>query len=90
MFRQTFRSLIFNAIEKIEVALRARITQRYCESCDDSHWYEDEFLFKDTTYLDINGEEEFYYNKLLDDIIHEVDRSNEDFIGHYKAKYANL
>ena len=22
------------------------------------------------------------------DVIHEVDRSNEDFIGHYKAKYA--
>lgn len=87
-FDRRLRSLIFNAIEKIEVALRARITQRYCESCDDSHWYEDESLFKDTTYLDINGEEEFCYNKLLDDVIHEVDRSNEDFIGHYKAKYA--
>ena len=87
-FDRRLRSLIFNAIEKIEVALRARITQRYCESCDDSHWYEDESLFKDTTYWDINGEEEFCYNKLLDDVIHEVDRSNEDFIGHYKAKYA--
>ena len=38
-FDRRLRSLIFNAIEKIEVALRARITQRYCESCDDSHWY---------------------------------------------------
>ena len=68
-FDRRLRSLIFNAIEKIEVALRARITQRYCESCDDSHWYEDESLFKDTTYLDINGEEEFCYDKLLDDIM---------------------
>ncbi len=33
-FDRRLRSLIFNAIEKIEVALRARITQRYCESCD--------------------------------------------------------
>ena len=76
-FDRRLRSLIFNAIEKIEVALRARIVQRYCESCDDSHWYEDESLFKNTT-----------YNKLLDDIIHEVNRSNEDFISHYKAKYS--
>ena len=55
-FDRRLRSLVFNAIEKIEVALRTRIVQRYSESCDDSHWYEDESLFKDATYLDIDVE----------------------------------
>lgn len=87
-FDRRLRSLVFNAIEKIEVALRTRMVQIYCESTGDSHWYENESLFKDTCYLDANGEEEFCYNKLLNDIEHEVERSNEDFIGHYKTKYS--
>ena len=87
-FDRRLRSLVFNAIEKIEVALRTRIVHVYCESTGDSHWYENESLFKDTYYWDANGEKEFYYDKLSSDIQHEVERSNEDFIGHYKTKYS--
>lgn len=87
-FDRRLRSLIFNAIEKIEVALRTKIVQTYSESTNNSHWYEDESLFKNNKRI-INGEEIFAYNTLLDDIIHEVNRSNEDFIKHYKSKYSH-
>lgn len=87
-FDRRLRSLIFNAIEKIEIALRTKIVQTYSEDTKNSHWYEDESLFKDNKRI-VNGEEIFAYNTLLDDIIHEIDRSNEDFIKHYKSKYSN-
>lgn len=87
-FDRRLRSLIFNAIEKIEVALRTKIVQTYSEDTKNSHWYEDESLFKDNKRI-VNGEEIFAYDTLLDDITHEIDRSNEDFIKHYKSKYSN-
>lgn len=87
-FDRRLRSLIFNAIEKIEVVLRTKIVQAYCEVTNNSHWYEDESLFKNDSHF-VNGEEIFVYNTLLDDIIREIDRSNEDFIKHYKSKYSN-
>lgn len=40
-FDRRLRSLIFNAIEKIEVAVRTKIVQVYAESTGDSHWYDD-------------------------------------------------
>lgn len=85
-FDRRLRSLIFNAIEKIEVAIRAKIVQIYSEYTNNSHWFEDESLFKDNSYWE-KGEEVFLYDNLMDDISHEIDRSNEDFIKHYKSKY---
>ena len=38
-FDSRLRSLIFNAIEKIEVAVRTKIIQVYAEYSGDSHWY---------------------------------------------------
>lgn len=74
-FDRRLRSLIFNAIEKVEVAVRAKIVQVYAESSDDSHWYNDERLYR-------SG-----YEELIEHIEADVDRSNEDFIKHYKTKY---
>lgn len=45
-FDRRLRSLIFNAIEKIEVAVRTKIVQVYAESTGDSHWYDDESLYR--------------------------------------------
>ena len=81
-FDRRLRSLIFNAIEKIEVALRTKIVQTYSEATGNSHWYEDESLFKDDFYRGNDGSQIFRYNQLIEDIEHEVDRSNEDFIKH--------
>lgn len=74
-FDRRLRSLVFNAIEKIEVAMRAKIVQVYAESTHDSHWYDDESLYRYTI------------DDLLDHIENDVERSNEDFIKHYNTKY---
>ncbi len=74
-FDRRLRSLIFNAIEKIEVAVRAKIVQVYAESTHDSHWYDDDSLYR------------YPIDDLLDHIDADVKRSNEDFIKHYKTKY---
>jgi len=90
-FDRRLRNLIFNEIEKIEVAVRTKIIQKYSESTNDSHWFENESLFKDDSYIKTNksGEKEkiFKYNKLLEEIQSEIHRSNEDFIKHYQNKY---
>ena len=50
----------------------------------------DESLFKDDSYYDPDTEKEvFKYDKLIDDIKYEVDRSNEDFIRHYQDNYTD-
>jgi len=100
-FDRRLRSLIFNAIEKIEVAVRAKMTQIYCDKTNDSHWFEDESLFLDKSYFVTNEvkkedgttgyekEEVFHFNILADDIEKEVGRSNEDFIKHYYNRYSS-
>ena len=67
-FDRRLRSLIFNTIEKIEVAVRTKIVQVYAESTGDSHWFNDESLYR------------FGYDDLMDRIDADVNRSNEDFI----------
>lgn len=76
-FDRRIRSLIFNAIEKIEVAVRAKIVQVYAESTGNSHWYLDKTLYR------------FRYDELMQHVNTDVSRSNEDFIKHYKSKYAS-
>ena len=70
-FDRRLRSLIFNAIEKIEVAVRTKVVQVYAESTGNSHWYDDESLYR------------FGYDDLMEHIEADVNRSNEDFIKHY-------
>lgn len=90
-FDRRLRSLIFSAIEKIEVAVRTRITYTYAIESDNSHWFNDSTFFKNESYTNvkINNFERSKYKKLIDDIGNEINRSNEDFIKHYKNKYSN-
>ena len=76
-FDRRLRSFIFNAIEKIEVAVRAKIVQVYAETTGNSHWYDDKSLYR------------FAYDDLMEHIETDVNRSNEDFIKHYNSKYGN-
>ena len=75
-FDRRLRALIFNAIEKIEVSVRAKIVQVYAESTGNSHWHTDESLYR------------IGYDDLMSHIEADVDRSNEDFIKHYNNKYS--
>lgn len=86
-FDRRLRILVFNALEKIEVALRAKITQRYSEASNDSHWYQDESLFRNDAYQK-DGKFVFKYNTLMEDIEEEVARSEEEFIKHYYRRYS--
>ncbi len=75
VFDRDLRSLVFDSIARIEVSLRARLTQIYSESTRSGHWFLDEKFYRCN------------YNNLLDDITYDVKRSNEDFIKHYSNKY---
>lgn len=55
--------------------MRTKIVQVYAESTGDSHWYDDETLYR------------FGFDDLMWHISADVDRSNEDFIKHYNQKY---
>jgi abortive infection bacteriophage resistance protein len=87
-FDRRLRSLMFNAIEKIEVAVRAKIVQTYSEFTGNSHWFNDPNLYKDIA-CERNGKKTTTYAVLMKDIEDEINRSNEDFIKHYHNKYNN-
>ena len=78
-FDRRLRLLIFNAIEKIEIAVRTKIVYEYSVATNNSHWFTDKNLYFDTE----------KYEKTCDDI--EADLKNnkkaEDFIKHYYEKY---
>lgn len=85
-FDRRLRFLMFNAIEKIEVAVRARIVQTYSEVYG-SHWFTNRTLYKDLETTDRKGNITTAFDLLMNDICYEISRSNEDFIKHYQQKY---
>lgn len=87
-FDRRLRSVVFNAIEKIEVAVRTRIVQTYSEVYG-SHWFAQRDLYKDIPTIDRQGNSTTAFDLLMDDVQHEIHRSNEDFIKHYHSKYDN-
>lgn len=88
-FDRRLRSVMFNAIEKIEVAVRTKIVQAYAETTGSSHWFNDRNLYKHQAKRDRNGNMTTAFDLLMKDIENEVKRSNEDFIKHYYTKYDN-
>jgi abortive infection bacteriophage resistance protein len=78
VFDRRLRLLIFDAIEKIEVALRAKIIYYFAQK-HGSHWQLKPELYSDT----------MRFVKHLASLQKEIDRSNEAFITHYKNKYTN-
>lgn len=78
VFDRRLRILIFNAIEKIEIALRTKIVYEYAV-VHGSHWFENKELFHNAHFFIKNN------NKLFE----EVERSDETFIKHYNQKYKN-
>ncbi len=74
VFDRELRSIILDAVERIEVALRCRIIYEYCHLYG-NNWYEDPTLFfKD-------------HNNFLALIQRELKLSKEIFISHYYEKY---
>lgn len=75
-FDQQMRILVFDAIGKIEIALRTQIIYQFSMRYG-SHWQTDPNLFRDTA----------RFTKHLGSLEKEIDRSEETFIKHYKSKY---
>lgn len=76
LFDKKLRSLIFVAIQDIEIALRTRIIHHFSMKYG-AFWFMDKSLFKD----------EAIYNNCLTNLKNELGRSKEDFIQEHFEKY---
>lgn len=78
VFDRRLRFIVFNALEKVEIALRTKIIYEMSLSFG-SHWQENPDLFVNAEYFENNTES----------IQREMKRSKEDFIKHYRDTYKN-
>lgn len=78
-FDKKLRMLIFNEIEKVEVAIRATIVSTICEMTEDKFWMTNPIHFADAN----------KFANTLSLINKEVSRSHEDFITEYRISHAN-
>jgi abortive infection bacteriophage resistance protein len=78
VFDRQLRLLIFNAIEKIEIALRTQIIYNY-SLVYGAHWHLNPYLYNNAV----------YFAEQISALQKEVDRSNETFVKHYKATYTD-
>ena len=78
-FDKKLRLLIFNEIEKIEVAIRNIITATVCEGTNNPFWMTDQANYAN------NGR----YTNTLAKIDAEIQHSNEEFITHFQNTYSD-
>ncbi len=78
LFDRKLRLLVFDAIERIEIAFRTQIIYQYSINFG-ANWYEDKNLFRN----------DYFFNRDLILVDKELKRSNEVFIKHYKNKYTD-
>ena len=76
LFDRELRLLIFDIIERLEIAFRTQIIYQYSHE-NGAWWYEDPAHFTDN----------YHYSRSLARIDEEIERSSEVFIEHYKNKY---
>lgn len=87
-FDRALRTLLFNAIEKIEVAIRTRIALTYSVDTGDGFWFLDHRLyFLHEKFIDLTRNEVVDGSLHIGELMKEVKRSNEEFIAHYFDKY---
>lgn len=78
IFDRKLRLLIFEALEKIEIALRTQIIYHFSLKFG-SHWQLNPLLYRNP----------MLFANHLSSLQKEIDRSSETFIEHYKSKYTN-
>ena len=79
-FDKKLRLFIFNEIEKIEIALRTAIVDECVSAFNDNFWMTNALRFIDSN----------MFQKTLNLISHEIAKSHEEFIVHFKQTYSNL
>lgn len=75
-FDRQLRILLFDQIERVEIALRTQLIYNYCHSYG-SNWYEKKELFRKPSYY-------YKFNELMQN---EMKKTSEVFIRHYLSKY---
>lgn len=78
VFDRKLRILIFDEIERIEIALRTQLIYHYCHQFG-NNWYENKTLFRNPS----------YYHKFQTLMLEEMNRTSEVFITHYRNKYTD-
>ena len=78
-FDKKLRMLLFNEIEKIEVAVRCAIVNHGCEMTGDAFWMTDARNFSNPA----------KFNKTIRLIEDELNHSKEEFVTHFKETYSN-
>ena len=76
VFDRKLRSMVFDAMEKIEIAIRTQIIHQWAMP-HGSHWQLNETLFRDVN----------RFHSQIVSLQTEISRSNETFIEHYKNTY---
>ncbi|HET7819757.1 MAG TPA: Abi family protein, partial [Bacteroidia bacterium] len=77
IFDRKLRLMIFDEIERIEIALRTTIIYNFCLQYG-NNWYENKSLYR--------GQDSYFYkfNTILQE---EMNKTREVFINHYRHKY---
>ena len=78
-FDKKLRLFMFNEIEKIEIAVRTAIVDECTSAFGDSFWMTNASYFIDSN----------KFQKTLVLLKHEVEKSREEFIAHFKQTYSN-
>lgn len=79
-FDRKLRLLIFNEIEKIEVAIRSIMVNIASLHFNDAFWITNQSNFHNLT----------FFKSSLEDIDNELSKSKEDFILHFKNTYSDV
>lgn len=85
-FDRKLRLLIFDAIERIEIALRTQVIYQLSHKYG-SHWQTKKNIFKPTYTDPRTGKQVNVYNVIKTHIALELKKNDTIFIQHYKAKY---
>lgn len=87
-FDRRLSSLLFNVIEKIEVAMRTRIALTYSVDTGDGFWFlNDRMYFLHEKFLALTRNEVIEGRRYIGELMKEIERSNEEFIACYYDKY---
>ncbi len=86
-FDRHLRLILFDAIERIEIALRTKMIYHLSHSYT-GLWYLDPSIFENTTYT-INGITKTIHLHTLDELKKEFNRSQETFIKDHRTRFPN-
>jgi abortive infection bacteriophage resistance protein len=78
-FDRELRLLVFSAVEKIEIALRAQITNQYSVALQDPFWYTKAVYFTDPV----------KHADFLNSLTVYINRSNDVFVRHFYSTYSD-